>query len=379
MKMKKLASISNHLRKYLLLYVFLAIVTGLPIGYYYSDFFKSNGGLVKSAILVLAIATLFPSMIQLKVEGIGREFRLKWKETITALTIVFLIMPTIAILFATCINDKIIGIGYIAANSVPASSASVAYVMLAEGNIEFATVLVIMSVVIALIAAPTYVSIYAQSMNINLPIGLLAESVTLALLTPLALGQLIRYIFVVRKVRKLTEIKMGRGEKTAENDNEVGGLYLVNEASVESMENKVMSRIKPLLSTWTMVFMLALVSLLIASKAELLVSKPDLVMFIISAQLAMYAITTVFIIVISKLLKISYRDHVAIAFISLTKNQSVAAAMAVMAIGPTAAIPAALIPAIQPIIAVIYISLSSTIRRIIPDRGDRPWLKTGML
>jgi len=130
-----------------------------------------------------------------------------------------------------------------------------------------------------------------------------------------------------------------------------------------------MKRIKPYLSIWTITFMLMVTGVLIANKASLLISKPSLARYIISAQRVIYATIILSVIVASKVLNIEYRDHMAMVFISLTKNESVAAAMAVLAIGPTAAIPAALIPAIQPLVAILYISVAHIIKRILRETG----------
>ena len=359
--MARLVKVAGHLRRYLLLYVFLAIAIAMPIGYYHAGFFKAHKGLVKDAILFLAIGTLLPSMIQLRAGKMGREARSKWKETVVALIVIFLVAPAMAMLFAGHIGNRLIGIGYVAANSVPASSASVAYVMLAEGNIELATVLVILSVLIALFAAPLYIGLFAQSVHVNLPLTQLAKSVTIALLVPLILGQLIRYFLVTRRARELARDPSAKLSCRSVVDGE--------KEIVECLENKISSRIKPILSTWTMVFMLILISLLIANKAGLLISKPGLAAYIITAQLGIYATVIACLLVASLILKIRYRDHMAMAFISLTKNESVAAAIAVLAIGSTAAVPAALIPAVQPIVAILYVSASPLIKRLLGDAG----------
>ncbi|MCE4601110.1 MAG: hypothetical protein F7C38_06050 [Desulfurococcales archaeon] len=68
-----------------------------------------------------------------------------------------------------------------------------------------------------------------------------------------------------------------------------------------------------------------------------------------------YATIIASLIAATRALHLSYEDHSAMAFISLTKNESVAAAVSVMAISATAAVPAALIPAIQPVVAVLYL------------------------
>jgi len=343
------ARIAAHLSKYLIVYVVLVVLIALPIGYYNAYFFEVHKGIIKNVILSLAIGTILPSMIQLRSEKMGKELRSKPKEVIITAVIIFIITPLLAMLFANHIGHRIVSIGYIAANSVPASSASVAYVMLAGGNIELATVLVILSVLIALFAAPTYVALFAQSVHVRLPITVLAQSVMIALLFPLILGQIIRYCFIIRKAKKPTQTSSG----------DLGVR--------ERLEDKIMKRIKPYLSIWTITFMLTLIGVLIANKARLLISKPSLALYIISAQLVIYATVILSVIVASKVLNIGYRDHMAMVFISLTKNESVAAAIAVLAIGPTAAIPAALIPAIQPLVAILYISVAHIIKRILRE------------
>ena len=350
-EMVSAARIAAHLRKYLIAYVVLVVLIALSIGYYNAYFFEVHKGIIKNVILSLAIGTILPSMIQLRSEKMGKELRSKPKEVIITAVIIFIITPLLAMLFANHIGHRIVGIGYIAANSVPASSASVAYVMLAGGNIELATVLVILSVLIALFAAPTYVALFAQSVHVRLPITVLAQSVIIALLFPLILGQIIRYCFIIRKAKKPTQTFSG----------DLGVR--------ERLEDKIMKRIKPYLSIWTITFMLTLIGVLIANKARLLISKPSLALYIISAQLVIYATVILSVIVASKVLNIEYRDHMAMVFISLTKNESVAAAMAVLAIGPTAAIPAALIPAIQPLVAILYISVAYIIKRILREIG----------
>lgn len=347
--------VATHLKKYLIVYVILIILIALPIGYYNASYFKAHKEMIKNMILSLAIGTLLPSMIQLRSERMGKELRTKLKEVIVAIIIIFVITPLLAMVFASHIGHKIIGIGYIAANSVPASSASVAYVMLAGGNIELATVLVILSILIALFAAPSYVAIYAQSVHISLPVTVLAKSVMIALLFPLILGQIIRYCFITRRAKKLVQVS-----------------EINDKNAKEYVENKIMKRIKPYLSIWTITFMLALIGVLIANKAKLLISNPSLALYIISAQLTVYTVIILTVIAASKILGIKYRDHMAMAFISLTKNESVAATMAVLAIGPTAALPAALIPAIQPLVATLYISVAHIIKRILGETGREP-------
>ena len=253
-------------------------------------------------------------MIQLRSEKMGKELRFKLKEVGVAIVVIFIITPLLAMLFASHIGNRVIGVGYIAANSVPVSSASVAYVMLAGGNIELATGLVILSVLMALFVAPIYIALYAQSVHISLPITVLIESVVVALLFPLILGQVVRYYSVRRKAEKLARASKGELECTGGNilDAEDKGVK-------ECLENKIMKIIKPYLSIWTITFMLVLIGVLIANKARLLILNPSLALYIISAQLIIYIAIILALIIASKILSIRYRDHMAMTFISLTK------------------------------------------------------------
>ncbi len=353
----KALKLAEHLRKYLLLYVIIAIILALPIGYSAAGFIKTHKPLMKNMIITLAILTLFPSMVQLKLEKFGSELATKKLETIIALIIIFGVGPLTAMLVAGYLPNKPISIGFVAANSVPASSASIAYVLLAEGNIEFATLLAIISIIGALGVVPAYVGLYARTVSVSVPVTVLGESVALALLTPFILGQLTRYYLVKRRAKKVlrsTEIELPCKKIETHLSGLEEALSHIEDA-LECIEGKIDKKIKPYLSLWTMLAMLFLVGTLIAAKAGLLVKKPMLAADILGLQGIVYGAVIASVIAVTKLMHLSYEDHAAITFISLTKNESVAAAVSVMAIGAAAAIPAALVPAIQPVIAILYL------------------------
>ncbi|MCE4617155.1 MAG: bile acid:sodium symporter [Desulfurococcales archaeon] len=356
--------LSSHLREYLLLYIILVILLAIPIGYKSATILETHKQQMKNVILTLAILTLFPSMIQLRSEQFGSELASKKLETLIALIIIFIAGPVAAILLAGLLPSKPVSIGFVAANSVPASSASIAYVLLAEGNIEFATLLAIISILGALVTVPGYIAFYAKSISVTVPIDLLGKSVGLALLTPFILGQITRYYLVKRRARKLLgddNVKLPCKKTHIEKASLEEALAHLEEAQ-ECIEGRIGKAIKPYLSIWTILAMLLLIGTLIAVKAGLLIKKPFLAAEILGFQGIIYAVIIVSLIIATKLLKLSYEDHSAMAFIALTKNESVAAAVSVMAIGATAALPAALIPSIQPIVAVIYLAALPALR-----------------
>ncbi|MEB3846073.1 MAG: bile acid:sodium symporter [Desulfurococcales archaeon] len=365
----RLLRLAEHLREYLLLYVILSIVIALPIGYYNAGFFKTHKPVVKEIILTLAILTLYPSMVQLKSEKFGSELKSKVKETIVALIIIFIIAPLTAMYLAGFITHKSVAIGFVAANSVPASSASIAYVLLAEGNIEFATLLAVISIIGALFTVPAYIGWFARSVAVNVPLKVLGESVGLALLTPYILGQLTRIYIIKMRARKILKQKNGGFPCTRERVIEGNRISIAEimshiEDALECIEGKLGKAVKPYLSLSTMITMLILIGFLIANKAYLLIEKPGIALQIIGFQLVIYAVVIASLIAVTLLLRLTYEDHMGMAFISITKNESVAAAVSVMAIGSAAAIPAALVPAIQPVIAILYLAAAPLIRRI---------------
>ena len=366
--------LAEHLRQYLLVYIIIAILVAIPIGYRESGFIETHKSLIKNTIVTLAILTLLPSMIQLRVEKLGGEFTAKKVETLTALLIIFGVGPLTAMAIAGVLPGQPLSIGFVAANSVPASSASIAYVLLAEGNIELATLLAIISVLGAVAAVPLYVGLYARSLSIQLPLSSLAESVSIVLLTPLIVGQVARYFLVKRRARGLLaspEASLPCKNKQLHSASLEEALRHLEDA-LECVEGVLGRRLKPYLSLWTILAMLALIATLIAAKSRLLVEKPVVGGEIIGLQLVVYAVVIAALALATKALRLRYEDHAAIAFISLTKNESVAAAVSVMAIGATAALPAALVPTIQPIIAIFYLWALPILAKLLamPRQGE---------
>jgi ACR3 family arsenite transporter len=140
--------------------------------------------------------------------------------------------------------------------------------------------------------------------------------------------------------------------------------WSVLESLAACIRARLEEQLKPHLSLWTMVTVLLLIFMLVASKAEKVAADPMLAARIFGAEawvlLTLLGVTTL----VDRLLGMSYEDHMAIAFVSATKNASVAAAIAVTALGPMAALPAALIPVIQAPVVISYMHLSHKIRRL---------------
>ncbi|RLF17231.1 MAG: hypothetical protein DRN06_04170 [Thermoprotei archaeon] len=53
-------------------------------------------------------------------------------------------------------------------------------------------------------------------------------------------------------------------------------------------------------------------------------------------------------------------------FLTITKNESVAAAVAAYGFSPAAALAPALIPTIQPVLAIAYLHAKKVVKRLVP-------------
>jgi len=319
---------SEHVRKYLIVYTVLSVAIALPVGYYSSGFTTANKDLFSNLVIFFAILTIYPSMIQLKTEGLAKSFR-SWRPMLVSLVYVFVLSPIVAFGLAPTFGNSQIGIGFVTANIVPASSASLGYVLIAGGSIELATALAVLSFVIAIPAIPFFLSLYGSQVSTAVPIAPVLMSVLYILVLPFIVGQVTRYPLLRKK-----------------------GPSFVNRT------------IRPYLSLATMLSMFALIFVLVDKEAPVMVAKPQTVGYIIGYQSAIIVGILIVSILVSRAMHLSYDDHQAVAFISVTKNQSVAAAIATMALNPVSAIAPSIIPMVQPVLAIIYINLEKPMRRL---------------
>lgn len=319
---------SEHVKKYLIVYTLLVVAIALPVGYFSEGFTAANKNLLSNLVIFFAILTIYPSMVQLKTEGLAKTFR-SWRPILASMVYVFALSPIIAFALAPTLGSTDISIGFVAANVVPASSASLGYVLIAGGSIELATALAVLSLIVAIPAIPFFLGLYSSQVSTSLPIAPIMTSVLYILVLPLIAGQATRYPLFRKK-----------------------GPSFVNKAA------------RPYLSLATMLSMFALIFVLVEKEASVIISKPQLVGYVIGYQGAIIVGILLVSILVSKAMHLSYEDHQAVAFISVTKNQSVAAAIATLALSPAAALAPAIIPMIQPILAIIYIHLETPMRKL---------------
>ncbi len=318
--MGKIVQMAYYMKKYLILWTITSILFAIPIGLYTPFISRISREQYAALISILAIMTILPSMILLKSEEI-RNVSKMYKEAALALFLSYVFSPILALLFSHGLSDTHIKTGFVIANLVPASAASLGYVMLASGNIELATLLIIVLIVLSFLVIPLYLSLYASLASIHLPLIVVLKSLVLVLLLPLVAGQLIRFLLLKKKNKEFIE-----------------------------------KNLKPILSIVTMTSMLLLVFLLIARKSLIIVNKFITATEIMALQSIIMLLMIALVNSLCKIAKVKEKEKRSIAFISITKNQSIAAAIAVSNLSAKAALPSALIPTIQPVIAILYLN-----------------------
>ncbi|MCL4333519.1 MAG: bile acid:sodium symporter [Candidatus Thermoplasmatota archaeon] len=320
--------VAEHVRKYLILYTLVFVVLGIVIGYHYRTFSASDKGLMSNLVIFFAILTIYPSMIQLKTEGLLKHIR-SFKPIVVSLIYVFVLSPLIAILVAPSFGNASVASGFVVSNVVPASSASMGYVLIAGGSLELATVLAVLSVVVAVPAIPLIMNLYSSQMHFTFPLAPVMTSVLYILILPLIAGQLTRY-----------PIEKFKGKE------------FLNGTS------------RKYLSLITMLSMFSLIFVLVFKEASVIVTRPDLVVYLIGFQSLIIVGILILSLIVSRWISLSYEDHQALAMISVSKNQSVAAAIAVLSLSPVAALAPSVIPMIQPVLIIIYIHLEKPVKAL---------------
>jgi ACR3 family arsenite efflux pump ArsB len=96
--------------------------------------------------------------------------------------------------------------------------------------------------------------------------------------------------------------------------------------------------IRSSLSVSTMISLFVLIFIIIFSKASLLIAKPTIALEIIGYQTLIVFGLIALSLAVDKILRIKYEDHQSIILTSITKNESVAVAMATMALSPAASV-----------------------------------------
>ncbi len=319
--------LNKHLKKFLLLYSILAIGIGWVLGLQFSDFARANKKLFSHIITVIVFLMIYPMMINLNLEKILKIFK-KPKPILLSLIYNFIIAPVLSfLLIALFIHNKLLALGFLLVMIIPGSSMSLGYTGLAGGDMEVATISLGINYLLIPVMLPLWLKALGTTYNVPVPLGLLLKTILIVLIIPMIVGDLTR-----RGILK----KYGK-EKFLD--------------------------LKPLFGCITMIMMLLIVMLIFFLKAPILLKKWQVMIHLAIVNTIFLTIMLAIITIIDKVFKLSYEEHMGIAFLSSGKNNGTAIAIATLGFSPLVAIPAAVLPIFQVIFLILYLKMENVIKK----------------
>ena len=320
-----LLKLKNHLNKFLIPYVVIAMVigffTGLPIDV------KAYSHMFKILNMVVVISMIYPMMINLKIEALGKAAK-SWKQILIALIVGLIFAPLLIFGLNLLFHiNPILSLGLLLATVVPCSSMAIAYTGLSDGNLELATIVLALSFSLAIITVPGWLELFASGYHLSISAWLLIKTIIIVVFIPLFFGYLTR-------------------------------ILLLKKIGFEGFE-----KIKPLFPSISIIGMFAIVLLIFMEKAKLIASKPGVVAISLAPLTLYYIITLLVLTFFNRKLGLSYEDHMGVVFTSVGKNEGTAMAIAMAAGMGLMAIPPAITPILQIPFLVGYLKFAQVIKK----------------
>ena len=325
-------TLQEHLNKWMLLYVLLAIGIGLAVGYPSAAWTQANQNTLSALTTLAVFFVIYPMMVNLKIESLVKASK-NVKGLTLAMLYNFVWTPLLGLALAkSFLSDPLIALGFLLVMVVPCSSMAVGYTGLSGTNVELATVAVALSFVLAVFSVPFWMTLFASHYAVPVPIQEMVTTILTVLIAPMILGYLTRRILV----RWLGEKKF--------------------------------QKFQPFFPSISLVAMFGIIFLIFFGKATMIVSKYQVVLLLLVPS-ALYVILSLALQTwLNRRLGLSYQDHMAVAFASSSSNNSTAIAIATMAFSPLVAVPAATMPIIQSVLMVTYLKMAPRVREYFSRR-----------
>ncbi len=332
--MGKMEKLKRHLDKFIPVYVPILMVIGLWVGLPLHHWITLNKSFFSVLNLIVVLTMIYPMMVGLNMGKMKNSFKM-WKLLLFGLVMGLIYPPLIMYLLSFVIPlNHYLAFGLILAVAVPCSSMSIAYTGLSKANTELATILVAISFILALITVPFWLSIFGSSYHVPAPMFQILKTIIMIVVIPMTLG------------------------------------YATRETIIAKKGKKAFSRAKSAFPVMSLLGMYAIIFLIFMEKATMIVEKWRAITIALVPLSLYYAITLVFLTLIDIWFKVRYRDHMAITFTSVGKNEGTAMAIALGAGIGLAAVPAAITPLLQIPFLVTYMKLHWKIAQMFAKRSS---------
>lgn len=320
------AATQQHLSRWLIVYALSAIGLGIAAGYPVRGWSKAHSGGIGTLTTIAVFAVIYPMMVNLRLEALAKAGR-NVRGLALAVVYNFVWAPLIGYLLARVfLHDPLLALGFLLVMVVPCSSMSIAYTGLAKGDVELATVIVGSSFVLAAVAVPVWMAVFAAGYDVPLPLGAMLVSILAVLIAPMLAGWATRKLLV-----------QARGQT---------GL----------------ARSQPVFSAASMLAMFTTIFLIFFAKSEMIVDRWSTVLLLLVPNALFIALSLAAATWLDRRLGLSYTEHMAVVFASTGKNNGTAIAIAATAFSPLVAVPAATMPIFQVILMIGYLKLAGRLR-----------------
>lgn len=319
--------IFSMLQKYLHYWFAVVIASALPLGYYFPSISR-----LEVAIPYLLFVMLYPMMINLRIEDLGKAF-INLKLVLISVVTNFFISPLLGALWAYVLfqnADPYLAAGFILKVTVPCSGMVAAWTGYAKGKVESALVLIALSFVLAVFLVPLWMWLLA-GVYVEIQSILIFKKMLLVVVLPLAAGLITRKLLVKRV-----------GPKTYK------------------------EKFAPIFPGISTCGVLPMIFIIIASQAKFIIANYQWTILVIIGIGTLYPIILVLNLLAAKILGFGYGEGMALAFSGTAKNHAITIGLATTAFSGTLAVfPAAVAPIIQMPIMLMMLKAAGRIRNFL--------------
>lgn len=322
----RLRPFQDHLNRWMLLYVSVAILSGLAVGNAAAGWTKTSTGAIGGLTTAAVFLIIYPMMVSVRFEALLRAGR-NLRGIGIALAFNFVWAPIVGwVLASVFLPDPLLALGFLLVMVVPCSSMAIGYTGLAKGDLELATVVVAVSFLIAIVAVPLWMTLFASRYAVAVPIGDLVNSILTVLVAPMVLG------------------------------------YATRRGLLRWLGNVRFAAIAPLFPALSLLGMYSVVFLIFFGKAALILDRWQTVAILLVPNAIFIALSLAVLTLLDRRLGLGFEEHMAVAFTSTGKNNGTAIAIATTTFSPLVAIPAATMPIFQILLMVLYLRAAPRLR-----------------